>query len=90
MQPIKQTSKGVLLHCKVRTSQSEFAISDKGPYVEIRVRAEPLQNKANHELMKELGKFFDKPIMIVRGLASTDKLILVQDATLEDVRKKIA
>lgn len=89
MQPIKQTAKGVLLHCKVRTNQSSFGISDKGPYVEIKVTSEPLQNKANHEIMKELGKFFDHPIMIVRGLASSDKLILIQDAKVEDVRKKL-
>ncbi len=90
MQPIKQTPRGVILHCKIKAGQPSFGVSDKGPYVEIRVKSEPLQNRANHELMKELGRFFGRPIMIVRGLKESDKLILVQDATLEEVKARLA
>lgn len=87
MQPLRQTPRGVLLHCKVRTGQKEFSISDKGPYIEIRVKSEPLQGMANREIMRELGKLLDRPIMIVRGLKGNDKIILVQDADISLLRK---
>ena len=89
MRVFSQTPKGVLLNCRVKTEQSGFSISDKGPYIEIKVKSKPLQNQANKEIMRELGKVFDKPIMIRRGLMSQDKLILIQDSTLDEVKKKI-
>ena len=89
MRVFSQTPKGVLLHCRVKTEQNKFSISDKGPYIEVKVKAKPLQGAANKEIMKEMSKFFDKPIMIRMGLTTQDKLILIQDSKLADVKKKI-
>ena len=84
---IRETSNGVLLAIRVNPASGRFRLHEESGRLVVDVSGRPEKGMANREVMTNLGKMFGKDIRIVRGHKSRDKLILVKDASLEDVRK---
>ncbi len=83
---MRQTEDGVLLEIKVKTNSSQFDLYEKDGKFILEIKGKPIEGRANIEIVKELSKMFGKNIRIVRGLKSRDKLILIENAKLSDIR----
>lgn len=60
--------------------------------VEIKVKAEAKENKANIEVVKTIAEYFDHPaknILIIHGQKSRDKTVAIKQINVSDTCKKI-
>lgn len=63
----------MIVNAKIKTGQRHFEIQ-KGEIWAISVKAQPKNNQANFEIIKELSKTYKK-VRIIRGLKSSRKII---------------
>jgi len=85
---------GIALPVRVipRASRNEIVEILSDQTVKIRLKAPPVEGKANEELVKFLSKILDIPkskIEIVGGKTGRDKLVSILDAGADEVNKKI-
>lgn len=62
-------------------------LGDEG--IVIRLKSPPVKGKANDELVKFLKKLLKKPVSIVSGFASREKVILVRNADTDYVMERL-
>ena len=88
---IDKISKGVILNLIVVPNSAKFEMTGFEVPNNLRVKVcSPAQkNKANKEILKKLGKFFNAKIEIIKGKKSNRKIVLVQ-AEEKKVLKKLA
>ena len=75
----RMISKGsFIVHVKPRAKQTEIARYDESnnSFI-IRLKAEPVDNKANIELIKFLSRLLKRKVEIVKGFTSKNKLIRI-------------
>lgn len=82
---MKQVKQGVILEISVKTGSRENSFNGDV----LKIKSQPREGKANREIITYLRKFFGKEIAILSGLKSKKKVILIQDAALEEVREKL-
>ena len=85
---------GIALPVRVipRASRNEIVEILSDQTVKIRLKAPPVEGKANEELIKFLSKVLDIPkssFEIVGGKTGRDKLISILDANAKEVNRKI-
>jgi uncharacterized protein (TIGR00251 family) len=85
---------GIALPVRVipRASRNEIVEILSDQTVKIRLKAPPVEGKANEELVKFLSKILDIPkskIEIVGGKTGRDKLVSILDVEGDEVNKKI-
>ena len=79
----------LVLEVRVKPSSPGFKITeDNGNFI-IEVKSPPQEGKANTEIVKELRKMFKTEILILSGLKSKKKVILLKGLTIGDFRKGI-
>ncbi|MCK5023265.1 MAG: YggU family protein [Candidatus Aenigmarchaeota archaeon] len=83
---IKQIQNGVLIKVRVKTNSKSFGFVDKKDQLILEVKSPPKEGKANTEIVKELRKMFGKDVEIVKGLKGKDKIILVKNAKIEEIK----
>ena len=66
-----------------------FRIENKNNQVIIHCKSPPEQNKANLEIVKELGRLTGSRVKIVKGLRSKRKTIVIDDISEEEFLKKL-
>jgi uncharacterized protein len=74
-----------------RASRAGLAGERDGALV-VRLTASPVEGEANAALLRFLGRLLDVPpssIKIVRGASARDKLLRVEGATVETLRRRI-
>lgn len=86
--------RGVAIPIRVtpRASRNEVVEILSDQTVKIRLKAPPVEGKANEELIKFLSKILGVPksnLEIVAGATGRDKLVSVLDITDAEVHKKI-
>jgi uncharacterized protein (TIGR00251 family) len=86
--------RGIALPVRVipRASRNEIVEVLSDQTVKIRLKAPPVEGKANEELIKFLSKVLDIPksnFEIVAGKTGRDKLISILDADGKEVNRKI-
>lgn len=86
--------RGIALPVRVipRASRNEIVEILSDQTVKIRLKAPPVEGKANEELIKFLSKVLDIPksnFEIVAGKTGRDKLISILDADGKEVNRKI-
>jgi uncharacterized protein (TIGR00251 family) len=86
--------RGIALPVRVipRASRNEIVEILSDQTVKIRLKAPPVEGKANEELIKFLSKVLDIPktnFEIVGGKTGRDKLISILDADGQEVNRKI-
>jgi len=74
---VMETEEGVFVNIKVKTNSPKFRIYMKD-VLHVDVISPPDKNKANRELIKELGKLFDSEVSIVSGHKSREKVVLIK------------
>jgi hypothetical protein len=93
---VRSSSEGVLiqLHVVPRSSQTVFpaGYNQWRKCIEIKVKAEAKDNKANIEVAGTLAAYFHlspKDVMLISGQKSREKTVLLKKVTLDGVRKKL-
>ncbi len=75
---IRETEEGTVFRARINPNSGRFGISREDGRVRINVKSPPRKGKANAEIVKELGKLSGREAVILKGLKSRDKLILVR------------
>lgn len=86
--------RGVALPVRVtpRASRNEIVEVLSDQTVKVRLKAPPVEGKANKELIKFLSKVLDIPkakMEIVAGETGRDKLVSIEGMKAEEVHKRI-
>ncbi len=86
---VVKDSEGILIKLLVvPNSRSQCVeLGDEG--IVIRLKSPPVKGKANDELVRFLKKLLKKPISIVSGFTSREKVILVGDADTDYVMERL-
>ncbi len=86
---VVEDSEGILIKLLVvPNSRSQCVeLGDEG--MMIRLKSPPIKGKANDELVKFLKKLLKKPVSIVSGFTSREKVILVRNADTDYVMKRL-
>lgn len=74
---------------RVTPNAKRFEIRFENGLLKARVRAPPEGWRANEELVRELSKILRKKALVVKGLKSRDKEILIEGLSEEDVEEKL-
>ncbi len=84
---LRETEEGVTIQLAVTPNAKRTEVvgySEWKRAVEIRISSPPKGGKANAELIEFLRGLFGKPVEIVRGERSTNKVVLVRGLSKED------
>jgi len=86
---VVKDSEGILIKLLVvPNSRSQcIELGDEG--IMIRLKSPPVKGKANDELVKFLKKLLKKPVSIVSGFTSREKVILVRNADIDYVMERL-
>jgi uncharacterized protein (TIGR00251 family) len=68
----------ITVEVKAGSNKDEVLKSDEGRYI-VRVRAQRRKGKANVVILKLLRKHFGSPARIVKGMASTIKIVEIEE-----------
>ncbi len=85
---IKETDKGILVHIKISPNAKKNEIIKTSQETKIKITAQPVDGKANKELIEFLAKTFKIPktfIEIVKGDTSKEKSILFKTTDKEKI-----
>lgn len=85
---IKETDKGILVHIKISPNAKKNEIIKTSQETKIKITAQPVDGKANKELIEFLAKTFKIPktfIEIVKGETSKEKSILFKTTDKEKI-----
>lgn len=88
---IKETAEGVLFNIKVVPNSSKNCFLKENDFYKLKITAQPIENKANKAVIEFFSKFLKIPktnCLIVKGLTSKEKVILLKISNL-DKRKEI-
>ncbi|WP_457612335.1 DUF167 family protein [Methanocaldococcus sp.] len=91
---LKETKEGVLLEIFVSPNAKKneiVGINEWRKRLDIKIKAPPVEGKANKEIVKFLSKYFGD-VEIVSGEKSQKKTILIKNKSLkevEDIIKKV-
>ena len=80
--------KGVLIDVEIspNAKKNEIGgINEWGKRIIIKIKAQPIEGKANKEIIKFLKKTFKRDVEIVSGLTSSQKTILVIGADKKEI-----
>ena len=57
--------------------------------MKVKIKAPPVEGKANKEVVKFFSKLLNAEVEIVKGETSREKDLLVKGLSVEDVRRKL-
>ena len=90
MQGYKETPDGLLISIEVKSSCRDFSIVVADNLTKVNTRSPAQNNKANREVLKELKRLLKKPVYIVAGSTSRDKVLLIEGCTIAEFRNLIS
>ncbi|MDK2789502.1 MAG: uncharacterized protein PWP15_9 [Methanothermococcus sp.] len=85
---VRDSKNGVLIDIEITPNAKKNQIGGINTWrkrLEIRIKEQPIEGKANKEIIKFLKKTLKKNIEIVAGSTSSQKTVLVVDAKKEEV-----
>lgn len=85
-----KSAEGVVLDVYVKPKSREFKILVEDEGLVVFSREAPVKGRVNKELAKELTRLFEKRVDIVSGLTSSNKRILIRDASVEEVNEVLS
>ncbi|AFL94302.1 hypothetical protein CL1_0087 [Thermococcus cleftensis] len=91
MEFLKETKDGTLLlvYVQPKAKRNEIEGVDKWRgRLKVKIKAPPVEGKANKELVKFLSKVLGTEVKIIRGEASREKDLLV-GLSAEEIKKKL-
>lgn len=75
----------VCIEIRVKPGQPEFKITCACDKVDVELRSKPDKNQANIELVKMFTKILKKPVKVVSGKKSKNKVLKIEYMTKEEV-----
>ncbi len=89
LQGCKETPDGLLLSIEVKPSCRDFSIviSDS---IKVNTRSPAHNNKANREVLKEFKRLLKRPVYMIAGGTSNDKVLLIKDCTIVEFRNLVS
>ena len=88
----KGTTTIIYIRVKPGSRTSEIGAFENG-LLHVRAKSAPVKGKANEEVIELLAEFFDKAkseIEIDSGATSSIKKVIIYNASLDDILKKIS
>jgi uncharacterized protein (TIGR00251 family) len=82
-----ETKDGTIIEIFVKPNSREFSIRIDDGEIVVFCTEEPVKGKINKELVKELSKFFKCRVLIVSGLTSRQKRLLIKGARKSEVER---
>ena len=92
MEFLKEAKEGAILLVYVQPKAKRNEIEGVDEWrgrLKVRIKAPPVEGKANKELIKFLSKLLNADVKLVRGETSREKDLLVKGLSVEEVRKKL-
>ncbi|WP_297487772.1 DUF167 domain-containing protein [Thermococcus sp.] len=92
MKFLKETKEGALLLIYVQPKAKKNAIEGIDEWrgrLKVKIKAPPVEGKANKEVVKFFSKLLGAEVTIVRGETGREKDLLVRGLGAEDVRKRL-
>ncbi|WP_297523770.1 DUF167 domain-containing protein [Thermococcus sp.] len=92
MKFLKETKEGALLLIYVQPKAKKNAIEGIDEWrgrLKVKIKAPPVEGKANKEVVKFFSKLLGAEVAIVRGETGREKDLLVRGLGAEDVRKRL-
>ena len=93
---IKKSSQGVLLSVHVIPGSSQILFPNTynqwRKTIEVKIRSEPKDNKANTELRETIACFFQlsiQNVILIRGEKSREKTVCLKKISIEQVNEKL-
>ncbi|HDM60325.1 MAG TPA: YggU family protein [Archaeoglobus veneficus] len=89
---VKAGSDGVYISIDVTPASSKTCISGYNQWrkaVSVKVKSQPKGGKANAEVVELFSKLLGRKVEIVKGHNSSQKVLFVQNATVEEVVEKL-
>ncbi|AIF68994.1 hypothetical protein PAP_02865 [Palaeococcus pacificus DY20341] len=89
---IKETKDGVILMLYVspKAKKNEIdGIDEWRKRLKVKIKAPPVEGKANKEVVKFFSKLFGREVVIIRGETSREKDLLIKGASKEEVKEKL-
>ncbi len=89
---IKAGSDGVYILIDVTpgSSRSRIEYNEWRKIISVKVRSPPKGGKANSELVELFRKILGRKVEIVKGQTSSQKVLFVQGATVEEVVERLS
>ena len=87
---LKETKEGTLLLIYVQPKAKKNAIEGIDEWrgrLKVKIKAPPVEGKANKEVVKFFSKLLNAEVAIVKGETSREKDLLVKGLKVEEVKK---
>jgi uncharacterized protein (TIGR00251 family) len=84
---LTETKDGTIIEVYVKPNQPKFKITIDGDEILVHSTQEPVKNKVNRELIKEISKLFHTNVELVSGATSRQKKLLVKYVEEKEVER---
>ena len=85
----KEVQNGVVIKIRVKPHARRFGIKKIEDQIIVEVKNPPVKGKANEDVIRGLSSFFAKPVQLLKGHKSKQKIVLVQGITLPEVQARL-
>jgi len=82
-----ETKNGTIVEVFVKPNQPKFKITLEGEEIIVLSTQEPVKNKVNKEIIKELSKLFHSQVELASGAASKEKKFMVEALSKTQVER---
>ena len=89
---IKESKEGVILQIYVQPKAKRTEIDGMDEWrkrLKVKVKAPPVEGKANKEIVKFFSKLFGAEVSIICGETAREKDLLIKGLKAEEVKKKL-
>ncbi len=89
---LKETKDGTLLLVYVQPKAKKNGIEGVDEWrgrLKVKIKAPPVEGKANKELIRFFSKLLGVEVEIIRGETSREKDLLVKDLKIDEVRRRM-
>lgn len=89
---IKESKEGVILQIYVQPKAKRTEIDGIDEWrkrLKVKVKAPPVEGKANKEIIKFFSKLLGAEVSLIKGETSREKDLLIRGVSIEEVKKKL-
>lgn len=85
----KEVQSGVVIKIRVKPHARQFTIKRIEDQIIVAVKNPPVKGKANDDVIRGLSSFFAKPVQLLKGHKSKQKILLIQGITLPELQARL-
>ena len=84
-----ETKDGTIIEVFAKPNQPKFKVTLEGEDIVIFSTQEPVKNKVNKEIIKELSRLFHAQVELAAGSTSREKKFIIKGATKAETERTI-